>query len=77
VPFQRHSAQFNDFRSHVRETKIRSRELLTRLFSTGACRNFGTILEKKVSLAAPQNLERNMNARKEIRDHLIAARMKR
>jgi hypothetical protein len=47
------------------------------LFSTGACRNFGTILEKKVSLAAPQNLEPNMNARKEIRDHLIAARMKR
>src|SRR5438309_10378091 len=50
---------------------------LSRLFSTGASRDFGTILEKEGSLVAPQNLEPRMNARKEIRDHLLAARMKR
>src|SRR5437870_4252615 len=49
---------------------------LSRLFSTGASRDFGTILDKEGSLAAPQNLEPKMNARKEIRDYLIAARMK-
>ena len=49
---------------------------LSRLFLTGASRNFGTILEKESPLAAPQNLEPKMNARKEIRDYLIAARMK-
>src|SRR5438132_2467155 len=49
---------------------------LSRLFSTGASRDFGTILEKEGSPAAPQNLEPKMNARKEIRDHLIAVRMK-
>src|SRR6266571_4535340 len=49
---------------------------LSRLFLTGASRDFGTILEKEGSLAAPQNLEPKMNARREIRDHLIAARMK-
>ena len=50
---------------------------LSRLFLTGASRNFGTILEKESPLAAPQNLEPKMNARKEIRDHLIAIRMRR
>ena len=49
---------------------------LSRLFSTGASRDFGTILEKEGSPATPQNLEPKMNARKEIRDHLIAVRMK-
>jgi hypothetical protein len=49
---------------------------LTRLFSTGACRNFGTILGKKLSLAASKNFGAEMNARKEIRDHLIAIRMR-
>src|SRR5207244_11138817 len=49
---------------------------LSRLFLTGASRDFGTILDKEGSLAAPQNLEPKMNARKEIRDYLIAARMK-
>ena len=49
---------------------------LSRFFSTGASRDFGTILDKEGSLAAPQNLEPKMNARKEIRDYLIAARMK-
>jgi hypothetical protein len=48
---------------------------LSHLFSTGASRDFGTVLEKEGSLAAPQNLEPKMNARKEIRDHLIAQRM--
>ena len=46
------------------------------MFLTGASRDFGTILDKEGSLAAPQNLEPKMNARKEIRDHLIAVRMK-
>ena len=50
---------------------------LSRLFLTGASRNFGTILEKESPLAAPQNLEPKMNARQEIRDHLIAVRMRR
>src|SRR5207247_11432130 len=49
---------------------------LSRLFLTGASRDFGTILEKESPLAAAQNLEPNMNARKEIRDHLIAIRMR-
>ena len=49
---------------------------LSRLFSTGASRDFGTILEKEGSPATPQNLEPKMNARKEIRDHLIAIRMR-
>jgi len=48
---------------------------LSRLFSTGTSSDFGTILEKEGSLAAPQNLEPQMNARKEIRDHLITQRM--
>src|SRR5438128_626668 len=50
---------------------------LSRLFLTGASRNFGTILEKESPLAAPQNLEPKMNARQEIRDHVIAVRMRR
>src|SRR5437667_11798701 len=50
---------------------------LSRLFSTDASRDFGTILEKEGSLAAAQSLEPKMNARKEIRDHLIAIRMRR
>src|SRR5437016_8153220 len=49
---------------------------LSRFFSTGASRDFGTILDKEGSLAAPQNLEPKMNARKEIRDYLLASRMK-
>ncbi len=50
---------------------------LSRLFLTGASRDFGTILDKEGSLAAPQNLEPKMNARKEIRDYLLAQRMTR
>ena len=46
-----------------------------RLFSTGASRHFATVLEKEGSLAAPQDLGAQMNARKEIRDHLLAQRM--
>ena len=49
---------------------------LSRLLSAGASRDFDTILEKEGSLAAPQNLEPKMNARKEIRDYLLASRMK-
>ena len=50
--------------------------MLSRLLSTGGSRDFGTIPEKGGSLAAAQSLEPKMNARKEIRDHLLAARMK-
>src|SRR5438552_17839392 len=50
---------------------------LSHLFSTDTSCDFGTILDKEGSLAAAQNSERKMNARKEIRDHLIAAHMKR
>ena len=50
---------------------------LSRLLSTGASRDFGTVLGEQDFLAAPQNLEPKMNARKEIRDHLIAIRMRR
>src|SRR6266404_2842638 len=49
---------------------------LSRFFSTGASGDFCTILERKVRSPAPQNFGTEMNARKEIRDHLIAARMK-
>src|SRR6266571_3863140 len=49
---------------------------LSRLLSTGASRDFGTVLGEQDFLAAPKILEPRTNARKEIRDHLIAARMK-
>ena len=45
------------------------------IFDGSSC-NFGAFLGKKGSLAAAQNLEPQMNARKEIRDHLLASRMK-
>jgi|SRR5438094_5080723 len=50
---------------------------LSRLSLTGASRDFAIILEKESSLAAPRISEPKMNARKEIRDHLIAIRMRR
>src|SRR6266404_1285078 len=46
------------------------------LFLTDASLDLGTILEKESPLAAAQNVEPKMNARKEIRTHLVAARMK-